>query len=67
MEIFKADRIFRCNKKDLPDPDPNMDEKDVILFYSHTMPEMASAFINGKTIEKDKIVYLISNSYGTKG
>jgi PRTRC genetic system protein C len=54
-------------KVKLTDPDPSMDPKDVMQFYSGQYSELTNASLEGPKIDNDEMVYEFGKSVGTKG
>lgn len=62
-----AQRIFRMNGRDLPDPDPTMKPAEVLGHYARQFPKLLGGKIIDPVIEGDKHVYELRQSFGDKG
>lgn len=62
-------RVFKIEKSgvELPDPNPNMSEDEVMKFYSLQYPELTTATVDGPKIDNDKAYYSFKTTIGTKG
>lgn len=67
MQVTAVKRVFQHNDLKLPDPDPSLEPKEVIEFYSSTYPELTNSFIEKDEIIDDEQVFTIETSVGTKG
>ena len=68
MKILLANRIFKHKEKVYPDPNRNLDPKDVLLFYSNTNPQLASCSVTDKVIDNEgNIVYECKEGFTPKG
>ena len=65
MEALK--RVFTYNKRNLPDPDPQMTPDEVRAFYAGTYPELQSCVVDGPEEDVNKLVYELRRAVGTKG
>jgi PRTRC genetic system protein C len=55
--IQELTRVFRSGSINLPDPDPGLSGEQVKDFYSVNHPHLATAMLEGPTIEGDKAVW----------
>jgi PRTRC genetic system protein C len=60
-------RVFKFEKKDLTDPNPNMSPKEVQSFYANQFPELATATIKGPEYKTGKAEYVFTLSFKPKG
>lgn len=71
MALLKTElkRVFKIEKSgvELPDPNPNMSEDEVMKFYSAQYPELTTATVGGPKIDNDKAYYSFKTTIGTKG
>ncbi len=67
LETTELKRVFKYGKLKLSDPDPMMEPKDVMQFYSGQYPELTNASLEGPSIENDEIVFEFGKTVGVKG
>lgn len=71
MALLKTElkRVFKIEKSgvELPDPNPNMSEDEVMKFYSAQYPELTTATVDGPKVNNDKAYYSFKTTIGTKG
>lgn len=71
MALLKSilKRVFQIEKSgvELPDPNPEMSEDEVMKFYSAQYPELTTATVDGPKINNDKAHYSFKTTIGTKG
>ncbi len=67
LETTELKRTFVYGKLKLTDPDPTMEPKDVMQFYSGQYPELTNASLEGPSIKDDEIVYEFGKTVGVKG
>jgi PRTRC genetic system protein C len=69
MKEIKIRRIFKWNDRVLTDPDPAMNAKEVIEFYSMQYPELIAGKIKSETpdYEKGTITFVVKTEFGTNG
>lgn len=71
MAVKALERTFEFNigttNLKLTDPNPSMQEKDVLSFYALQYPEINNAVLSEKKTEDDKIKYIYQSKFGTKG
>lgn len=71
ITLTKIQRVFTFKEgKDtitLPDPNPQMNEDDVMSHYASTYPHLTTATVGAPKIEGDKAVYEFTSTIGTKG
>jgi PRTRC genetic system protein C len=71
MALLKTElkRVFKIEKSgvELPDPNPDMSEDEVMKFYSAQYPELTTATVDGPKIDNDKAYYSFKTTIGTKG
>lgn len=67
MEINEIPRVFKYDKKDLPDPNPKWSTKQVVDFYSSGYPELVNATIDGGEFKDNQMTFEIKTVIGTKG
>ena len=67
LEAKTLKRVFKYGKLTLSDPDPIMEAKDVMQFYSGQYPELTNASLEGPSIENDEIVFEFGKTDGVKG
>mgnify|MGYP000931687581 FL=1 len=67
LEAKTLKRVFKYGKLTLSDPDPIMEAKDVMQFYSGQYPELTNASLEGPSIENDEIVFEFGKTVGVKG
>lgn len=67
LEAKTLKRVFKYGKLTLSDPDPIMEPKDVMQFYSGQYPELTNASLEGPSIENDKIMFEFGKTVGVKG
>jgi|TARA_R110000803_G_scaffold122465_1_gene190452 PRTRC genetic system protein C len=67
LEAKTLKRVFKYGKLTLSDPDPIMEAKDVMQFYSGQYPELTNASLEGPSIENDEIMFEFGKTVGVKG
>tara|TARA_R110001606_G_scaffold268633_1_gene417347 strand:- start:1610 stop:1819 length:210 start_codon:yes stop_codon:yes gene_type:complete len=67
LEAKTLKRVFKYGKLTLSDPDPIMEAKDVMQFYSGQYPELTNASLEGPSIEDDEIMFEFGKTVGVKG
>ncbi len=71
MALLKTElkRVFKIEKSgvELPDPNPDMSEDEVMKFYSAQYPELTTATVDGPRVNNDKAYYSFKTTIGTKG
>jgi PRTRC genetic system protein C len=67
LEAKTLKRVFKYGKLTLSDPDPIMEPKDVMQFYSGQYPELTNASLEGPSIENDEIMFEFGKTVGVKG
>ncbi len=67
LEAKTLKRVFKYGKLTLSDPDPIMEPKDVMQFYSGQYPELTNASLEGPFIENDEIMFEFGKTVGVKG
>jgi PRTRC genetic system protein C len=73
LTIKTAKRKFIIEKDskkeniELKDPHPDMSLQEVVNHYSSQYPELATANIDGPTMEDETAVYKFTTVIGTKG
>jgi len=67
LEAKTLKRVFKYGKITLSDPDPIMEAKDVMQFYSGQYPELTNASLEGPSIENDEIMFEFGKTVGVKG
>lgn len=71
LEVTSLKREFKFDKDGtkvtLPDPNPDFTVEEVLRYYSVQYPELTTAAVVGPKVDKDKAVYEIQESVGTKG
>jgi len=60
-------RVFKHGEKELEDPNPEWNTKQVVDFYSGSYPELVNSTLEGPDIVKEKMVYTVNTKTGTKG
>jgi len=67
LESKTLKRVFKYGELTLSDPDPIMEPKDVMQFYSGQYPELTNASLEGPSIVDDDIVFEFGKTVGVKG
>lgn len=72
MILESAKRVFMYGEIPLPDPGPDMTEKEVLAFYSDQYPELTTAGFSAPEVSVDKggntvATYAIKKQVGSKG
>jgi PRTRC genetic system protein C len=67
LAVANMQRVFKYNKIDLDDPNPNLTPDQVLTFYSNTYPALTTATCSGPTIEDGLVVFEFQSTVGTKG
>lgn len=73
MALLTTDltRVFKFKKDnknvELADPNPAFSPEEVINFYATQHPELTTASIDKRDVQKQKIVYEIKTTIGKKG
>lgn len=71
LVVNHLDRAFYYEQEGtairLADPNPSMNEYEVLNFYSLTYPELVSAKIEAPRIEADEVRFEFTTVIGTKG
>lgn len=65
--MFNAQRVFRFNGRDLPDPDTTMKPMQVLTHYARQYPKLVGGKVIDPVIEGDAHVYELRASFGDKG
>ncbi len=67
LEVTGIERVFIHKNKVLSDPSPDMSPEDVLLFYTHTYPELTTSSVHGELNERGIMEYTFKTTIGTKG
>lgn len=71
LEVKNLKRVFTFKKDgtpvELPDPNPEFTNSEVLQFYSNQYPELTTATLEGPKVDGDKAIYSVKTSIGTKG
>lgn len=72
MILESAKRVFMYGEIKLPDPGPDMTEKEVLGYYSEQYPELTTAGFSAPEVSVDKsgttiATYAIKKQVGGKG
>lgn len=65
--LINAQRVFRFNARDLPDPDPTMKPHEVLNHFARQFPKLLGGKVIDPTIEGDAHVYELRPNFGDKG
>lgn len=71
LTIKGLERVFTFQKNNkevmLDDPNPAMTPDQVMSFYAVQYPELTTATVHGPEVKKDKAIYSLKTTIGTKG
>ncbi len=67
MKLSALPRVIKHNGQTLLDLNPAANIEDVVRMHAATIPELASAAIEGPQIEHGAQVYTVNTRVGTKG
>lgn len=67
MKQFLAKRVFKFEKEILPDPNPELSEKDVLIYYSNTYPDLVNCSVSRSSVNEKEIVYEFTKGISPKG
>ena len=67
MDITQLPRVFEWKGRQLQDPNPKLDLKDVKGVLGLQYPDITNAEIKGPTETSEALVYTIKANYGQKG
>ena len=62
-----AERVFRMQARDFPDPDPSMKPSEVLMHYARQFPKLLGGKVIDPVHEDGKHVYEMRPSFGDKG
>lgn len=66
--LITAQRVFRFNGRDLPDPDASMKPAEVLTHFARQFPKLLGGKVIDPVIENgDTHVYELRASFGDKG
>lgn len=65
--LISAQRVFRFNGRDLPDPDITMSAAEVLMHYARQFPKLLGGKVIEPVIEADTHVYELRPHFGDKG
>lgn len=67
MKVEQMPRVFRWNKKEYADPNPNFTINQVADHYAGLYPEWCTAKITQKGPENGKLVFEVTSDFKDKG
>lgn len=67
MAVKTLTRVFKLGDQVLPDPNPQMSEKQVMEFYANQYSELTNGSISTPEYEDDKVIFKFKTVAGSKG